>query len=158
MNIERAAFFIKEILDAQIKNNNLKINKSLSNWELDFIATICRIGASGKMSDLSESQAKSLAATYFRHVLLNKCQLVIRNSEYKCENCNEGVTVDSNNIPERCNKCNGNGYTKEEPKPKEYRCLNCNNGMIEDKEGSHTCHICSGTGFVKTKPKINIPK
>ena len=157
MYIERASVFIKEILDSQIKNStNGHIDYPLNNWELDFIATICRIGASGKITELTDAQTNSLMSTYFRHILLRKCQTVIRASEYKCESCVNGIVEDKTG-PVRCKECDGYGYFKENKngyvKPKEYKCTNCNHGEVEDKDGPQTCSKCGGTGFVKTKPK-----
>lgn len=152
MYIERASVFIKEILDSQIKNSvNGQIDYPLSNWELDFIATICRIGASGKITELTDAQTNSLMTTYFRHILLKKCRTVINASEYKCESCVDGIVQD-NTGPTRCKECGGNGYLKESKEPR-FKCTNCNHGSIEDKDGSHTCPKCSGSGFVKTRPK-----
>jgi DnaJ-class molecular chaperone len=153
MYAERASVFIKEILDSQIKNSaNGQKEKPLTNWELDFIATICRIGMSGKITELTDAQTNSLMAIYFRHILYIKCRTVINNSEYKCEACVDGI-VEDNVGPVRCKECNGHGYIKETREPKEFKCLNCNNGQITDKEGDHTCPKCSGTGFVKAKPR-----
>jgi Zn finger protein HypA/HybF involved in hydrogenase expression len=139
MYIEQASVFIKEILDSQIKNStNCHIDYPLNNWELDFIATICRIGASGKITELTDAQANSLMSTYFRHILLRKCQTVIRASEYKCESCVNGIIKDKTG-PVRCKECDGYGYFKENKNGYIKHKENCNHGFITDKDGDHTC-------------------
>lgn len=108
MEIDKAVPYFEKILD-----NALNQKCELSNWELDFVVTLCRIGASGKIVKLSESQTKSLMSIYFRYVLLAKCDKMIAASDYKCENCDHGFIEGS----KRCPKCDGNGYIKA-PKTK----------------------------------------
>lgn len=50
----------------------------LSDWEKEFIAGIVRIGASGKMFDLSDAQSKSLVGIYCKLVLMNRLPVEYR--------------------------------------------------------------------------------
>lgn len=148
MYLERAVMFLEKILIIKGRKNAVPLN----NWELDFIATICRIAASGKMVELSESQTNSLMSIYFKHVVMNKCWKMIRINPFKCTHCKDGVVEDSVG-PCRCKECDGKGYVKQD-KLKEVVCPNnCVNGMINDETGSNTCPKCGGKGTIKIVTK-----
>ncbi|CAK0749173.1 hypothetical protein CCP1ISM_3190001 [Azospirillaceae bacterium] len=107
MEISKPVPMFERIIDSVLAQKT-----ELSNWELDFVATICRIGASGKIVKLTEGQTSSLISLYFRHVLINKCNKMIDVSDFKCDNgCNNGFLEDQTGSS-RCPKCNGNGYLK----------------------------------------------
>lgn len=103
MYVERAVVIIEKIFNEKPK---------LNNWELDFLLTICRIGASGKIKELTEAQASSLVSILFKKVLLPKTNEIIDISGHKCNNCEYGVIECSETGPTRCHVCNGHGYKK----------------------------------------------
>jgi Zn finger protein HypA/HybF involved in hydrogenase expression len=102
MLIEQAAILIEKILNDKPK---------LSNWELDFIATISRIASSGKIEQLSASQSSSLIKIFFRNIIMPKVNNVIDESELKCQSCHHGYIHDEAGGV-RCPHCDGHGYLK----------------------------------------------
>lgn len=63
--------FIKELLSDAV-TAGAPPEAIFKPFERDFLEGICRIGASGKMLDLTEAQEKLLCSIYYAHVLLPK--------------------------------------------------------------------------------------
>jgi rubrerythrin len=102
MLIEQAVVLIEKILDDK---------PELNHWELNFVATISRIAASGKIEQLTKNQSLSLIKIYSRNVMMPKLNSMVDESEFKCQSCNHGCIEDKTGSTS-CPHCDGNGYIK----------------------------------------------
>lgn len=79
------AYEAAQVIKALLTDNRILKDRAPANvytpFERNFLEGLCRIGASGKLEELTAAQANTLMSIYFKHALLPN----IRTENYKSE-------------------------------------------------------------------------